>query len=124
GGGWPQPGGDLDPGRPVWPEYRPGAARPVRLDADAADANRGRESRQDGGAADLSAGSLYLSGDLCRPGWTRCDQYFADVVQTAVTFMGVGGEERVVSSKGRRKSTRQSALTTRQSLTNGENDER
>src|SRR5262249_34836273 len=79
------PGGDPDPGRPLRLEHRPGAAGPVRLDADPAQATGGGEGGQDRGAADLPAGAVHLPRDLRRPGGTGGHQHHADDAEAAVT---------------------------------------
>ena len=68
-----RPCGNLDPGGPFRLEHRPGAARTVGFDADAAPANRGGEGGQDGRAVNLPAGAVHLPRNLCGPRGTGGD---------------------------------------------------
>ncbi len=70
----------MHPGGSLRLEHRPGPARAVRFDADAAAADRGREGGQDGGAVDLPAGAVHLPRYFCGPRGTRGNQHYADHV--------------------------------------------
>src|SRR5262249_62083592 len=54
---------------------RPGPARAVRLDADAAQADRGGEGGQDRRPADLPAGAVHLPRNLCSAGRPGGDKH-------------------------------------------------
>ncbi len=90
-----RPGGDLDPGRSLWLQHRPGAARAVRLDADPSQTTGRGEGGQDGGAADLPAGAVHLPRDLRgpgRPGGHQHHEYHAQEVTGGSRKPGEAGE--------------------------------